>query len=328
MPFEKATREKTKLRIALMGPTNSGKTFGGMRIGKGVIQAAMDAAEQEYTEEDIFEKMAVIDTERRRSKFYADRDDLPMSTKQFYFMDLTPPYDPNRYISAIKEAEELVGPEGVIIVDSLTHAWSGTGGVLDIKQRIEKQKNKNSYTAWADASKEQNKLIDVLMSVDCHIIVTMRSKMHYEIKEDDTTKRNKVEQLGLKPIQRDDTEYEFDITLMLEKTNNSAYITKDTTFLKSIADDEDNIGILDENLGKRLYRWLNEGINTVDILEEERLEKIAEIKQRAKENPELKTLYKTKLHPEKKSDELSLAEARTTIEAFYRYLRKNPGGDE
>ena len=79
----------------------------------------------------------------------------------------------------MRQAAEAVGPDGVVIVDSLSHAWNNEGGVLEIKDRIAGQAGKNSYTAWNEAGREQNDLINYILGVDCHTIVTMRSKMEY-----------------------------------------------------------------------------------------------------------------------------------------------------
>lgn len=57
----------------------------------------------------------------------------------------------------------------------------------------------------------------------------MRSKMDYILKENE---RGRVEpqKVGLAPVQRDDTEYEFDIVLDIAR-NHVATTSKDTSFL-------------------------------------------------------------------------------------------------
>lgn len=47
---------------------------------------------------------------------------------------------------------------------------------MEIKDRIAAQAGKNSYTAWNEAGREQNGLINYILGVDCHTIVTMRSR--------------------------------------------------------------------------------------------------------------------------------------------------------
>lgn len=174
-----------------------------------------------------------------------------MEQAVFFYAPFTPPYSPERYKEFVYEAAETVGPDGVVIVDSLSHAWNNEGGVLDIKDRIAGQQGKNSYTAWNEAGKFQNDLINTILAVDCHTIVTMRSKMEYAMQENERGKMAPVK-VGLAPVQRDDTEYEFDIVLDIAR-NHIATASKDTTFLDKFGQ------VITPELGKQLADWLNTG---------------------------------------------------------------------
>ena len=113
-----ATREKSKLRIALAGVSGGGKTLGALLLASGLTGGD-------------FKKICLIDTEHRRGTLYANRSDYDIG--QFYYIELKAPYSPAHYKEAIDAAMKTVGPEGVVIVDSLSHAWSNAGGVLEIK---------------------------------------------------------------------------------------------------------------------------------------------------------------------------------------------------
>lgn len=89
------------------------------------------------------------------------------------YAELPPPFTVERYIVLAKEAEKIVGSDGVIVIDSISHAWEGEGGVLDYKESVEQQIGKNSFTAWNDAGKKQNLLINSLLSLNCHVIVIL-----------------------------------------------------------------------------------------------------------------------------------------------------------
>lgn len=233
--FTEATRKKAKLRMALTGVSGAGKTLGALYIAYGITGD--------------WSKVALIDTEHERARFYAEREDL--GTGKFLWASLLPPYSPERYKAFMADAAQTVGADGVVIVDSLSHAWSNEGGVLDIKDRIASQAGKNSYTAWSEAGKEQNSLINSILSVDCHTIVTMRSKMDYAMQENSRGKMEPVK-VGLAPVQRDDAEYEFDIVLSVAR-DHTATTSKDTTFL-------DRFGAtITPDLGKQLAAWLNDG---------------------------------------------------------------------
>jgi hypothetical protein len=232
--------------MALTGVSGAGKTLGALYIAYG------------FTGD--WQKVALLDTEHQRARFYADRGDLGVG--EFLWAKLEPPYSPERYIEYAADAAAAIGESGVLIVDSLSHAWKGEGGVLEIKDEIVKASNgrKNDYTAWADAGKLQNKLIDALLSLPCHVICTMRSKMDFEVEENEKGWKRPVK-IGLAPIQRDDTEYEFDVVLDITR-NHIAMISKDTTILEQLAGPRDcNVGFrLRPSVGEALKSWLDDGI--------------------------------------------------------------------
>lgn len=234
--FEKVTRKKAKLRMALTGVSGSGKTLSALYIAYGITGD--------------WNKIALIDTEHERARFYADRSDL--GTGEFLYAPFEPPYSPMRYKEFVLKGALAVGSDGVVIVDSFTHAWNNEGGVLDIKEQIAKQPGKNSYTAWHEAGIEQNNLVNTILAVDCHTIVTMRSKMDYAMQENEKGKMQPVK-MGLAPIQREDTEYEFDIVLDIAR-NHVATASKDTTFLDKFG------AVITPELGVQLKEWLDNGV--------------------------------------------------------------------
>ena len=236
MAFRKVERQKAKLRMALTGVSGAGKTLGALYIAYGMTGD--------------WGKIALMDTEHGRARFYAERSDL--GTGEFLYSELTPPFSPERYIQMAREGANAVGPDGVLIVDSLSHAWNGEGGVLEIKDNIAANMRGNSYTAWNEAGKQQAALINALFALPCHTIVTMRSKMQYALQVNDKGKQEPVK-LGLAPIQRDETEYEFDIVLNVSREH-IATASKDVTFLDSIGE------TITPALGTQIAEWLNNGV--------------------------------------------------------------------
>ena len=236
MGFTKATREKSKLRLALAGPSGAGKTLSALFIAYGITND--------------WDKIALIDTEHGRAKFYANRSDF--ETGSFLYQQMVAPYSPEKYKKMVAEGAEAVGPDGVVIIDSFSHAWDNEGGVLDIKSKIEHDNaGKNSFSAWDEASKIQNNLVNSILSADCHTIVTLRTKMAYAMEVNEKGKTVPVK-LGLAPVQRENTEYEFDIALNIAR-NHVACASKDTTFLDSWSD------VITPELGKMLKEWLDNG---------------------------------------------------------------------
>ena len=237
--FGEVTREKSKLRMALCGVSGAGKTLSALYIGYGITGD--------------WGKVALIDTEHGRGKFYADRQDLAIPTGVFKYCELNPPYSPDRYIAAVKAAAAAVGEDGAVIVDSFSHAWDNEGGVLDIKSEIAKRTGKNDYTAWDEAGKYQNNLVNTILSINAHTIITMRAKMAYAMEVNEKGKTVPVK-IGLAPVQRDSTEYEFDIALNIGR-DHVAVTSKDTTFLDGFS------SVITPELGKELKDWLDKGIN-------------------------------------------------------------------
>ena len=238
--FSKAKREKSKARICLTGASGGGKTLSSLYLAYGMTGN--------------WDKIAVIDSERGRALLYANRSDL--GTGEFLHCDLEPPYTTERYIEAMREAEKLVGEDGVIIIDSGSHAWKGEGGVLDYKEQISSQRGKTDFSAWNDAGKVQNRFIDTIMDLNCSVIVTLRSKSEYVQEKDPETGKSTVRKLGLAPVQRDDFEYEFMLVMDCDKETHNATIIKDNTFL----DAQGFYGKITPELGKQLREWMNEGV--------------------------------------------------------------------
>lgn len=239
MSFVKAKREKAKARISLFGASGSGKTLGALYLAYGLTND--------------WSKIAVLDTEQGRALLYANRSDL--GTGEFLHDTLEPPFTVERYIEKMRDAEQIVGEDGVLIIDSGSHAWKGEGGILDYKEQVSTQRGKTDFSAWNDAGRVQNRFIDTIMSLNCHVIVTLRSKTEYVQEKDAETGKTTVKKLGLAPVQRDDFEYEFMLVLDCDKTTHNATIIKDNTFL----DAEGFYGRITPEIGQRLVKWLNDG---------------------------------------------------------------------
>lgn len=195
--FRKATKSQAKLRLAISGPSGSGKTFTALTLGK-----------------TLGKRMAVIDTERgSASKYAGDVAEFDSAGMELFSVQ--------NYLKAIGEA--AAAGYDVLVIDSLSHAWSGRGGILE-----EADKMGGKFSAWAKLTPLQQKLIDAILSYPGHVIATMRSKTEYQVTVEEGkngTKQTKVEKLGLAPVQRDDVSYEFDVMLDMNDRN-VATVTK------------------------------------------------------------------------------------------------------
>lgn len=199
MAFVKAVKHESKLRLAIAGPSGSGKTYTSLAIASA-----------------LGGKVAVVDTEHGSASKYAD-------LFEFDVMELGPPYHPDHYGAAIREA--AAAGYQVIVLDSLTHAWNGTGGMLDLVDEIAKRnRNPNGFAAWKDATPIQNRLTESIVGASIHVIATMRSKQDYS-QDKDASGKTVIKKVGMAPIQREGFEYEFDVFFDMDIENN-AIVTK------------------------------------------------------------------------------------------------------
>lgn len=187
-PFTPATREQMRARIGLLGPAGSGKTLSGLLILRALVGPEG--------------KMAVIDSEHDRSRLYVGREGVG----DFDHLALET-HHPSRYIEAIRSAEAY-GYDGVL-VDSLSHAWAGREGALELVDKAALRLKGNSYVAWGEVTPLHVELIETMLAARLHLIATMRTKMAYVLEE-----RNGKQvpvKLGMQPVQREGMEYEFDV---------------------------------------------------------------------------------------------------------------------
>lgn len=246
--FTKATKKKAKARIALAGPSGSGKTFTALTIAQG-----------------LGGKVAVVDTERGSASKYAD-------LFEYATLDMDPPYHPDRFIAAIKDAEA----EGfdVVILDSITHAWSGTGGMLEeVDKFAKKVGGGNSFAAWKSATPIQNRFIDGMTGCGVHLIVTMRSKQEYILEETERNGRKTQvpRKVGMAPIQRDGVEYEFDLFAEMDLDNNMV-ITKSRCHALSG-------GVFTKpgvEVGQQIAAWLDDGAEAPPVAPKDNVTPAAE----------------------------------------------------
>ena len=186
-------------------------------------------------------KIALIDTEHSSASLYSDVVSFDVCNLDSYEVE--------NYIAAIEEA----GREGyaVIIIDSLSHAWAGKGGILEFVDKAGKRGG-NNFSAWRDATPRHNQLIEAILSSPCHVICTLRSKVEHVI--ENVGGKTTVRKVGLQPVQRDGMEYEF--TICGDITDQHELIVTKTraAWLK-----DEIIREPDEAFGRRLLAWLNEG---------------------------------------------------------------------
>lgn len=190
--FKKAEKKNLKLRMALCGPAGAGKTYSALSVATA-----------------LGGKIAMVDTEHGSASKYAD----------LFSFDVVEPsiFDPRDLIETIRFAEK--NGYSHLIIDSLSHYWSGKGGELDmVDNAAARSKSGNTFAAWKTVTPVHNELIDTIISCKVNIFATMRTKTEWVIEQ--VNGKNTPRKIGLAPVMRDGIEFEFDVVGDIDQDNN------------------------------------------------------------------------------------------------------------
>lgn len=238
MAFQRAVRQQAFIKLAVTGPTGSGKTYSALRLAFG-----------------LGDRVAIIDTENRSGRLYAGigKDGI----REYDTADIEPPFAVEKYTEAIHEA--VAAGYQVLIIDSLSHAWAGSGGLLEQKDDLDARgaagdrNNKNRFTNWGPITKKYEALNSVILQAPLHVIACLRSKMEYQ-----ADGSGKVTKLGMAPVGRDGIEYEFTIVFDVASSH-AAVASKDRTGLFPHLSE-----MLTERHGRQIREWLESGAPVTD----------------------------------------------------------------
>jgi len=221
MQLRQAKRDAAKVKCALQGPSGSGKTYSSLLLANGL--------QPEWV------KIAIIDTENHSADLYSHLGNYNVLT-------LSEPFSPERYIEAIEICEKAM--IDVIIIDSLSHEWEGSGGILDVHGNMVG----NSFTNWSKLTPRHNAFVQKMLQSQAHIIGTIRTKQDYVLSE----KNGKMvpEKIGLKGVTRDGLDYEFTIVFDLD-IKHQAIASKDRTGLFC---DKPQF-VINPATGKKIKEW-------------------------------------------------------------------------
>jgi hypothetical protein len=232
-PFQRAVRTRKPLKVCVTGPAGAGKTLAALTLAD-AINAAVGGENP----------LAVIDTENNSASLYSD-------VFTFDALDLRPPYTSKAYAEAIGAARRA--GYKVAVIDSLSHQWDGPGGILQRKAEADMAPKANGWTNWQSFGRENATFYSGLLQSPLHMVCTLRSKMAYEqiIGGDG---RKSVQKLGMAPIARDGSEYEFDLVFDLD-ANHVANVSKDRTRQF----DGQSWDLTDTDTARRLLDWWQGG---------------------------------------------------------------------
>lgn len=258
--LRKAQRRQAKIKLALQGPSGSGKTMSALLLAYGLINN--------------WDKIAIIDTENNSADLYAHLGDYSV-------LRLQKPFSPERYIEAIETCENA----GItaVIIDSITHEWDGSGGILDVHGNMPG----NSFTNWSKMTPRHNAFVQKILESPCHIISTIRTKTDYALSE----KNGKMvpEKIGMKGITRDGMDYEFTLVFDLD-IKHFATASKDRTELFM----DKPPFVITAKTGERILNWCNAGTSLEEVIKlvKEAVD-VVQLKDLLRRYPE----YRTQIEP-------------------------------
>lgn len=235
MKLKQAQRHQVKLRIGLSGASGFGKSYSALLLAFGITND--------------WSKIAVIDTENNSASLYSHLG-------EFNVLTLDEPYSPERYIQAMRVCENA--SVEVIIIDSLSREWNGTGGCLEIHEKLG-----GRFQDWSKVGPRHTAFIDAILQSPLHVITTTRRKVDYSL-DSDMNGKTKVVKHGTKEITREGLEYELTVNFELINDKHLASASKDRTGLFM---DKPEF-VINKGTGRKLIQWCNEGVSVESAIKE------------------------------------------------------------
>jgi hypothetical protein len=235
MQLQQAQRHQVKLRLGLSGASGFGKSYSALLLAYGITND--------------WSKIAIIDTENNSASLYSHLGNYNVLT-------LNEPYSPERYIEAINTCERA--SMEVIIIDSITHEWSGKGGCLQIHEDLG-----GTFQMWAKVTPRHQAFIDAILGSKSHIITTVRRKMDYSL-DITSNGKTKVIKHGTKEVTREGFEYELTVNFEFINDKHLVSASKDRTGLFMGKPEF----VINSSTGKRLLEWCNQGVSVQDIIQQ------------------------------------------------------------
>jgi hypothetical protein len=237
MKIIKAVRQKVFMKVGISGPSGSGKTWAALGIAKGMSEDG---------------RVLVIDSENGSASFYSGSTDEP-GQWAFDTIPLKAPFTPESYIEAVNAAVDA--GYSVVVIDSLSHEWASSGGILDAKAAKD-ARGGNSFTNWNGLKQVHNSFIEALLQAQIHVIATLRSKTEYVLETVNKNGRDTQapRRVGMAPVSSDGIEYEFTAVFDLDRNSHMAIASKDRTGMFG-----NQSFFLNAKVGKQLKEWRDGG---------------------------------------------------------------------
>lgn len=234
--IRQAKRSGSKVVLGVAGPSGSGKTLTALYIAEGLASHPS--------------KIGLLDTENKRGELYSDELSAP-----FLIGDLYPPFSPERYADAIKEFQDA-GVE-VLVIDSVTHEWEGTGGCIEIADAAGK-------LGWNQGKSRHKKFMNVLLQSNMHIIVCVRAREQMDFRNP-----KQPVSLGIQPVQEKNFMFEMTASVLMFNEGTHQQHLKMPKALKAAFGDPNGTGGHQGYIGVEQGRAIRDWVDSGETINEE-----------------------------------------------------------
>lgn len=167
--FRPAKRENVPLLLGVAGGTGAGKTMSALLIARGIANG---------------QPFAGIDTENQRMNHYADL--FP----ELHVAQITAPFRPEMYADAIDSAfaylaqQQIPQKNRVVLVDSMSHEWTGHGGCLEWQEEEMRGDESRRLLSWQKPKRDHRRMVTRLLQVPGHVVLCFRASERVEMIDD------------------------------------------------------------------------------------------------------------------------------------------------
>ena len=276
--FREVTRAQAKASVVIGGLAGKGKS--GLALSMAYVLADED-----------WSSVCALDTENKSLSLFEGIPShlgVPFGKFLWYNLQRTHGYRPTHYLAA-KEAAIARGAKA-FVQDSITHAWTGPGGILQlVNEKEASTRGLNNFSAWGEpeVAHEKNSMYEMIRDLSIHIICTVR------MKEKHVQKDSKILSLGEQQIQMPDLKYEPDLVLEMVEAGNTRGKAPKAIVRKSryAIFDEGETYTFNLNTLMQLKEYLAEGADPSVMMEQQRQEFIAEVKSILDSSESKRTVY-------------------------------------
>jgi hypothetical protein len=280
--FHDAKREAAKASIMIEGLPGKGKTGLALDIAYALIKD--------------WQKIFMVDTENESAKLFegiTSAQGMKFEPWKHGSLTAADGFSPGNYLAYRQEA--IRQHAEAVIFDSVSHAWSYKGGLLDLVSQVKASSTryaKDSYAAWGDENvvREKTDLLELIRCLSCHMITTVRVKERFEYGTDPTTGKSTLLSMGEQQIQQGDLKYEPDLVLHMltpGKNRGGTVVHPKALVVKSryVIFDEGTEYEFTPALLEQLRVYLAEGVDPDVLREAQRLDYVEAMKKHLDTHP-------------------------------------------